>query len=380
MNSNTKPSTSYYQNLDLLRFFLACSVVIYHVPAITLNVLHVKIFDKLPIFHRGAEAVYFFFTLSGFLITGLLIKEKATLNKIDLKAFYLRRVLRIWPVYFLVLTIGLLYYNLILPKLGISGKDHYSVITAILLCVFFLSNVFQRVFAPGSILAILWSIGVEEQFYLFWPWLFDKIKLNTLLIILCVLYAVIFTYNFIDPVGSVLLKYRFLFDFMVIGGIFSIIMKKYESIVDKVFSSVVFWLVSSILFVCVFFTSILVFLQAFNQQVYNLACGLIAVSFIISLVKMPSFSKLKKLSYMGKISYGIYMYHMLIVNFVLFVFLKLKLGAVINPGYLFVLLNLLVLSITFLVSHISYKYFETYFLVLKEKFTKVKLTVVKSQE
>lgn len=371
MNTSITKATKYYDNLDLLRFFLAVTVIIYHIPAITLTVLHVTLFDKLPIFHKGAEAVYCFFTLSGYLITRLLIKEKAAFNDINLNLFYMRRVLRIWPVYFLVFIVGMLYYHIVLPKMGFPNKDNYSIPVAILLCVFFLSNVFQKVFATGSILAIMWSIGVEEQFYLVWPVIFKKMKLNNILLLLIGLYVVIFLYNFFNP-QSILLKFRFLFDFMIIGGIISILIDKYHQYATTLFLKPWFRIISVFLFCIVFFTSLLSFIQLWNQQTYDLLCGIISVSFIITLTYLPSLKQLKKATYFGKISYGIYMYHMIIVNLVLFIGLKLKFATHFSADQLFFIINGLVIIITMVAAHISYKYFETYFLSLKDKFTKIK--------
>ena len=371
MDRSTTKATKYYDNLDLLRFFLAVTVIIYHIPAITLTVLHVTLFDKLPIFHKGAEAVYCFFTLSGYLITRLLIKEKAAFNDINLKLFYMRRVLRIWPVYFLVFIVGMLYYHVVLPKMGMPGKDNYSVPVAILLCVFFLSNVFQKLFATGSILAIMWSIGVEEQFYLVWPVIFKKMRLNNILLFLAALYLVIFLYNFFNP-KSILLEFRFLFDFMIIGGITSILIDKHHQLAIAMFLAWWFRITAVLLFAIMFFTNLLSFVQEWNQQAYDLLCGIISVSFIIALTYLPSLKQLKKATYFGKISYGIYMYHMIIVNLVLFIALKLRLAAHFSANQLFFIINVSVIIITMVAAHISYKYFETYFLSLKDKFTKIK--------
>jgi len=371
MERSTVKATKYYDNLDLLRFFLAVTVIIYHIPAITLTVLHVTLFDKLAIFHKGAEAVYCFFTLSGYLITRLLIKEKTAFNDINLKLFYMRRILRIWPVYFLVFIVGMLYYHVVLPKLGVATKDNYSIPVAILLCVFFLSNVFQKLFATGSILAIMWSIGVEEQFYLVWPVIFKKIKLNNILLLLLALYLVIFLYNFFNP-KSILLEFRFLFDFMIIGGIASILIDRHHQYATALFLKLWFRIISALLFCIVFFTSLLSFVQTWNQQTYDLLCGIISISFIITLTYLPSLKQLKRATYFGKISYSIYMYHMIIVNLVLFIALKLHFAAHFSAAQLFFIINGLVITITMIAAHISYKYFESYFLSLKDKFTKIK--------
>lgn len=74
-------------NLEVLRAFLALSVVIFHIPSIS-KTLELPSFSGLPIFHRGHEAVYAFFTLSGFLIVNLLYHEKKNSGTINVKNFF----------------------------------------------------------------------------------------------------------------------------------------------------------------------------------------------------------------------------------------------------------------------------------------------------
>ncbi|SEO26734.1 Peptidoglycan/LPS O-acetylase OafA/YrhL, contains acyltransferase and SGNH-hydrolase domains [Mucilaginibacter gossypiicola] len=362
---------NYFENLDILRVFLALAVVIFHIPEISASVLHVHLYSDFAIFHKGTEAVFFFFTLSGFLITRLLLIERDVYSDINLKMFYLRRVLRIWPVYFAVIIVGILYYHIILPRLGIVSKANYSIGEALLLCVFFLSNVFQRLFRPGSILSITWSIGVEEQFYLLWPLLFKKSSKGFILGFLIVLYLIIASYNFLNP-GSILLKYRFLFDFMIIGGVMALLIQKYEQILIPFFKSKLVLFTFFVLFVLVFFTNVFNPISSLNEQLYHTVCGLISIGWIVTLAFSQPISALKKFTYLGKISYGIYMYHMIMVNFVLFIVLKTKLAQVVNIPLLSIIINFSVIALTLILSHLSYKYFETYFLSLKNKFTKVK--------
>ena len=105
----------YLPGLDSLRFFAAFFVIISHANQSIIK-LGIGIPCTLsPIFEKGGDAVDFFFTLSGFLITYLLLQEKETTGSISLKNFYLRRVFRIWPLYFIVLAIGFTFFTLIYP-------------------------------------------------------------------------------------------------------------------------------------------------------------------------------------------------------------------------------------------------------------------------
>src|SRR5215203_4032689 len=157
----------HFKGLNSLRFFAALFVVIGHIP---LNQGSVGLPNPSygALFFRGAPAVSFFFTLSGFLITYLLLEERRRTGDVDVRSFYLRRVCRIWPLYFAVVFFGLFFYNALLPALGIGYRVEYSLPLAVLLYTFFLPNLMNSLYTVGGILNPSWSIGVEEQFYLFW--------------------------------------------------------------------------------------------------------------------------------------------------------------------------------------------------------------------
>src|ERR1700761_7732202 len=140
-------------NLYPLRVFLVLMVTLYHVPLASgsLNVPH---YNELPIFLKGDLAVFYFFTLSGFLILRLIYNELAQTNTFNFKAFYIRRMSRLYPAYYLVFIIGLLVYHVVLPKVGIPFKRDYSVATLVLDYVFFIPNVFRHYYKPASILFI----------------------------------------------------------------------------------------------------------------------------------------------------------------------------------------------------------------------------------
>ena len=125
----------------------------------------------------GAMSVIFFFVLSGFLITLLLLREHDHKGDIDISRFYLRRIFRIWPLYFLVVLLGLY----VLPHVGdwffVSQQSPnldarwWALDLPYLLVLPNVSNGLMLGEFPPNI-GQAWSIGVEEQFYLFWPWLF----------------------------------------------------------------------------------------------------------------------------------------------------------------------------------------------------------------
>jgi peptidoglycan/LPS O-acetylase OafA/YrhL len=157
----------YLPQLDGWRFVAFLMVFIHHLP------------DEATVFFRRVElfgwmGVDLFFCLSAFLITSLLLREQAITGTISLRRFYIRRALRIWPLYFL--TLALVFLGL--PALHSHLTPEFGSPTYLLLLrqhlfpfLAFLGN-FSWALFPASTpvpLAPLWSVSVEEQFYLFWP-------------------------------------------------------------------------------------------------------------------------------------------------------------------------------------------------------------------
>lgn len=133
----------------------------------------------------GDFGVTVFFVISGFLITSLLIKEKENQGKIDLGNFYIRRVLRIFPVYFLFLGVVLLIDNF--QRLSIPQNFYLHALTYT--TNFNLSEMWTYDGHIHWLLGHTWSLAVEEQFYLFWPFilLLDRKKVVWIICILLVL-------------------------------------------------------------------------------------------------------------------------------------------------------------------------------------------------
>lgn len=146
---------SHLPSLDGLRAMAVFLVVFYHL--------------GVPGF-PGGMGVLIFFVLSGFLITWLLVKEEERFGHISLKLFYARRTLRIFPAFYV-------YWCLIIGLLIVSSRH---VFRAQALCSFFyVSNYYQAIFGdPNTGLSHAWSLGVEEQFYVLWPVTFLLLRNN----------------------------------------------------------------------------------------------------------------------------------------------------------------------------------------------------------
>ena len=160
-----KPGTlsRYYRpELDVLRCLAFFLVLNHHTLPISFTQTSFRLSNALQ--ESGAAGVCLFFTLSAFLITELLLREKEATGTIHIRAFYTRRILRIWPLYFLAIAL-----SLILPHLDYHFQADNGLIAPYLLLVGNWAIVVHHVWPHSPMLNPLWSISVEEQFYLLWP-------------------------------------------------------------------------------------------------------------------------------------------------------------------------------------------------------------------
>ncbi|NME68823.1 acyltransferase family protein [Flammeovirga aprica] len=349
-------------NLQPLRGFLALCVVIFHIPEISKTV-NIVSFSDWPIFHKGEEAVWVFFTLSGFLIIGQLYKELKN-GDVAIRKFYIRRILRIYPVYYVVLLFGFAYYSLILPAFNIDYPIEYSIVEGLAWCIGFLPNVFKVLYAPGAILLVLWSIGIEEQFYLMVAPL-AKISKPRPFIIGLIVFTIVSFILFFLPGFDFLRKYHFIYFYMSFGGLLSVL--HYEGKTDfLIIKNDILRLVYYFMFFGYFFTDAFVFSQDVWIHLFSFPFfGIFILN--ISNEKMFVINN-KVLNYLGTISYGVYMYHMIAINFILFIVMKLEDKLGLSDISLILLINLSCIILTIIISHLSFFYFEKPFLKLKKRF------------
>ena len=160
----------YFPELDGLRFVAFLMVYLFHggVPSGVLKqVIGTAATDVFR--ENGGYGVQLFFILSGYLITTLLLREEARYGRIALGAFWIRRILRIWPLYYLIVLIGFFVIPGIDGQLGTTGFREMLKIH-LLPFLAFLGNWSMALVRPAADwLSVLWSVCVEEQFYLIVP-------------------------------------------------------------------------------------------------------------------------------------------------------------------------------------------------------------------
>jgi peptidoglycan/LPS O-acetylase OafA/YrhL len=360
----------YFPGLNSLRFLAALFVVLSHIHSVQVkNAL--PSLSNFGCLNRGHDAVVFFFTLSGFLITYLLLEEQNQTQEIHLKNFYIRRILRIWPLYFLVVAVGFLLYWGILPVVGIQYPSDYNLWTGLLLYVLFLSNVMSALFQVGGILNVTWSIGVEEQFYLFWPPLLKCFKNSLFLFlvaftILMLLLAVINQANifqFSAPIRDILKTLQF--HNMAIGALaaYGVFYHEEQLLRLPVFSNQLIQLLMIGLLIGYYFYDLGTlgfYAEFFLPFVYAWLILNVSVNHN-SVIHLDN----KMLNWLGTRSYGIYMYHMMVIYLLLFLAKKIGFtaGHSLSQSIIFYILGLLC---TILLAHVSYIGVEKRFLSLKD--------------
>ena len=116
----------------------------------------------------GGHGVLIFFVLSGFLITWLLLKENEKSGTVSLRGFYKRRILRIFPAFY--------FYWIVVIALLLIGHKNIPWPHAVS-SLFYVSNYYNAIFGdPNTSFSHTWSLGIEEQFYLLWPFLFVRFR------------------------------------------------------------------------------------------------------------------------------------------------------------------------------------------------------------
>ena len=365
-----------FQGLNELRFIAAFFVVLHHSETIKRK-NGLPNLEWLGLFRNGANAVTLFFVLSGFLITYLLLKESDKTNTISIHKFYLKRILRIWPLYFLLVLIGTLGLGFILPLFDISYEMPYGLNQTWFYFLFFLPGL-VTFFYGHHLLEPLWSIGVEEVFYLIWAPLFKIFKKKILKLLFSVIaIKIILNYLAIYLISNELFSYcvnTFQIESMAIGGIGAYLLYTRGSSFTNNF---IFKVPFQIIAVVVLFTMI-VFHSNINNIYWDVLfktpiLSKLFVDFLFlylilnvscveqSILKLRS----KPLAFLGEISYGIYMYHMLAI-FATIAFLKNYLSSI-NSILCFIIFLGVTTLITLMVSLFSKYFFENYFLRIKTK-------------
>lgn len=346
----------HFHTFDSLRFLSFLLVFLRHSPVPEDSMLYY-------FSHEGGIGVSFFFVLSGFLITYILILEKINnQGKIPLKKFFKRRILRIWPLYYAMVIFAMCtpfilgFFNISYSNQGYQPNWFFTLT--------FLENyvaMFTRQLPNVAPLTVIWSLCVEEHFYIFWGLAFYFIPLKSVpkLLMGCIIFSFImqivyekyeintldlftnihyfafgaipaylfaFKKNIIEKLRLIPAVYKYLYAVSIIGVI--VIVSNTNLIPDLKVSSLLF---------SVLFSGLILFTLG-EKNVF----------------KISDKSILAKL---GKYTYGLYLIHTICIS------LFIKIGSKYDMNWIVITLLSFVSTVIF--SALSYHLFEKQFLKLK---------------
>lgn len=311
------------------------------------------------LFLNGTDAVHLFFVLSGFLITYLMLVERERTGTVSVKKFYARRVLRIWPLYYALILIT----ALVLPILIANFKNPMATPLLAFLLLIFQGNIAFILYYPFPPLEHLWSIAIEEQFYLFIPHVgksgANLAKFFVAVIVFWWLLMAIMAWLRPDDFFTILITYM-RYDCIAIGGLFAcayyfkspFLKWLYHPLVGGL--SIIVTVIAAVFFQETLGIPYTVFTAiCFGILILNLATN---ERFVLKLDH-------PWLEEAGNLSYGIYMLHPL----VLLIFLHFTHEQMSESLYQFAIYPIIIVA-TIGLSWLSYRYFETPFLRLKDTF------------
>ena len=361
----------YHPELDVLRFFAFLAVFLHHAlprdAALYVNNGLPPLASQLVVTAKqaGAYGVDLFFVLSAYLITELLIREHEKRGSFSIPAFYMRRALRIWPLYFTFLALTVFLVPAILPE------DQFGTIYIISFALFAGNWVCAANGLPVSVASPLWSISVEEQFYLAWPPLLRVVGIKRIKhLAIAMLLAAIATRialaaaNIEHP--AVWCNTIARLDSIASGAILAVALggraPRIKSAIRVVSGGVA---LAMFLLVAKYLRQ-----DGPTSVITYTATALASVALLFSvlqsevrLLRLPAFSWLL---YLGRISYGLYVFHLLALALIprFFIgYLDIPLG--------FVPRVLLSFVLTVLLAAVSYAWLEQPFLRLKKRFTRI---------
>lgn len=335
-----------------MRFFAFVAVLLDHFPIPVRSHFHL-------LSDVGAFGLPLFFMLSAYLIVTLLLRERENTGTISVKSFFVRRVLRIWPLYFIAISLDLL--------IGAFWSPARLTPSALLSMLLLTTNLYILKFGWAlGLISPLWSIAIEEQFYLAVPWLGRALPRRMLWIffgaVLVMAYAVLWRLG--QQNAGLLTRVwpnSFVqFQFFAVGGLIALAGREMGRAPVLRFASLMggvgLWMVAQSRF----------HLHAWSSSISGrslcagyacllLGTALLFFSFLGTTARIP-----RQITSLGVISYGLYVYHQF---WIVFFFFGLQLQVHHNW-----VAAMAALTCTIATAHLSYRYFEQPILSLKRRF------------
>lgn len=356
--SNNK--SKYLPSIDSLRALAVLAVIIYHVDV-----------NYLP---GGFLGVDLFFVLSGYLISSLIIKEYRKTGSLNLYNFYIRRARRLLPAVYFMITVGLVV--MVLFNEVLLRKSHLDAIFGYIYSsnwwyIFHKLDYFDS-FGAQSPFKHLWSLAIEEQFYMIFPLLFllvnrkkkskdgtYKLNKNFLYVILGLILVSLIAHILLFDINNISRIY-FGTDtraFSLLVGVVGAILYPMERLHAKVtLQQNMVYSVVSLVSIATLIT-VMIYTSEYNTLLYRGGFLLVAILGLIVIISsgkqhtlMSRLLSFKPVVFIGKISYSLYLWHFPVLV------LTTPVSEIGNPNIFFVILRIV---LTFAVAIVSYVFVET---------------------
>ena len=368
----------FFKNLDALRFVAFLFIFLGHALDTDSNAIRnsdVYGWVKNYVYIFGKTGFSFAFVLSSYINTWVILEERQQAGNFKPWLYYVRRAIRIWPLYFLVLFIGFV----ILPFVMELMNQPYEEVGNPWYFILFVGNFFliEHGWTHSPIISVLWSVSVEEQFYIFWPFLliiFRK-REKWLFALLLVVFAIT-TIHYFGTDVNLWFHTLFLLGDIALGALFAFISFHRNwgfDALKNLSRNTIFGIYVVFLFSLLFYNHI------FNNQWLPGAANLIIEKLFYAVIlsyfifeqnfgenSFFKFGKLKSITYLGVISYGLFCFH--------------EIGLLVGHHFLnqthlqsniwafIVLKPTIAFAIILPMSHLSWNYFEKPILGLKRHF------------
>ena len=361
----------YFKELNALRFIGFVGIFFGHVFfSNDIEIVNSKIYSTLYSYGKilGFISIDSFFVLSSFLITWKGLEELKVTKKFQFKNFLIRRSLRIWPLYFLVILLGfLIEFMKSYFTQDISSLPSFWSFILFILNFDIIKNGYEFLF----FMVFMWSISVEEQFYIFWALVLKWFQNHLLKIsLLIILISIIFRIYFIDDSLNLNFHTVSALGNFGVGALAAIAAFNNSILITKIRDF------SKTQIVIIYLLSLTIFIAIPSLQNHDLFIVIqrVLFSFVFAFIILEQtycqqsifkLSRIKYFNFFGKISYGLYCYHGIMITIVL-KFSDYFSESLFTSIFIF---PTLIFCGTLLFSHLSYKFFESKILKLKTKYT-----------
>ena len=358
----------YRPELDVIRFIAFLLVFLHHVLPIGGDIHIDHLLGSLaPVFYAFINACGYglslFFTLSAFLICELLLRERESAGKIGIKQFYIRRILRIWPLYYFALALGVI--------VALLPSGNHADLTRIGWFAIFMGAWLSAIHGwTSNPVNPLWSISVEEQFYLLAPgtvkYFSRKALYGFCAAVILIANGWLYFLGSVQATGMRVWADSFVQFECFAAGILLCLALRGRAIRISLLTRIIIIIACSFCWMTASYGLHACFVQASanpgswpligGYSLASLGCVLMLIAFLgVDSKLLPGWA-----IYLGRISYGLYVYH----QFAIYMTTHLLTSFLISnhcPK------SLIILGLTILMAALSYRFIETPFLKMKKR-------------